>query len=822
MEIYNRLKDLLGDVLPYHNQKNILNTIIKYTGYSDDFKEIVLSNPELSLRILQRYEKITNNFIQDDKTLEQLLDFAAKQLIVKDDKEEKKLFIQINNQIYDFLTKENFFQKCYDEKGICNVEVSKQDVINYKKENPLDIANKTNFELRKNQLEVKKHLETNGLVTGIHCESTGCGKSIEILMYIDFAHKLNPNCKIVLFTERVNILADLFDFEKKTNPIDIKNIKVWKDKGICDLTGFEIIDRVTVKKSDWVQLLNKSTKPTLLVINRAYLTMTKEYEKLSQLDLILHDECHNVSSNKCFDFLKYFKSKEIVKSIINVSNHQDNDSSSKLSKSGKKIYKTYSSKISEVDKLKLSSNNTVPIVGFSATPLRAGKTKSGDETVYNKDRLVEIYGLGGQLNLITNYNMVYAISEKLILPPKFYWFNIDNYLTKGKYDKDKDKDKDKNKDDKKKPNKKDKKEGQVSKSELGSVMKILDELIPLMPNKKLVAWCGTIPLCDEWYVKFYEHKDMYENLKNMKIYKDYSKKIDDLDVAGYETFKHIDGEGIMFCAQKHREGSDIKKLDGCIFLDKVKSRGAIPFIQSIGRVLRIDPTNLLKTSGFVIDGVVRDDEDYEKNIVDKILGYYFALADLADLASLDEIVSNSNKTNESNYNKYVKLRDLVVFVPEEKKIKLKLDKVWIEINCKKLDWMNIVKNFDTILERKVGLSQDEILKAEFERLKKTVKEKNFLTINEYYKWAKKKNLEENPKIKYNKFWTNTFDFLGIDTSNYINKNKFKKICIKFDIKNVNDLEKINKIYDVIPYDPCEYYGIKNFKDFMGIGDILIN
>ena len=29
-----------------------------------------------------------------------------------------------------------------------------------------------------------------------------------------------------------------------------------------------------------------------------------------------------------------------------------------------------------------------------------------------------------------------------------------------------------------------------------------------------------------------------------------------------------------------------------------------------------------------------------------------------------------------------------------------------------------------------------------------VKEKNFSTMNKYYKWAKKKNLEENPKIKY--------------------------------------------------------------------------
>ena len=347
-------------------------------------------------------------------------------------------------------------------------------------------------------------------------------------------------------------------------------------------------------------------------------------------------------------------------------------------------------------------------------------------------------------------------------------------------------------------------------------MKILDELIPLMLNKKLVAWCGTIPLCDEWYNKFYEHKDMYENLKNIKIYKDYSKKIDDLDIAGYDSFKHIESEGIMFCAQKHREGSDIKKLDGCIFLDKVKNRGPIPFIQSIGRVLRKEHGNSLKKSGFVIDGVVRDDDDYEKNIVDKILGYYFALA---DLANLDEIVSNPE---ESNYNKYIKLRDLVEFDPEEKKIKLKLDKVWIEINCKKLDWGNIVKNFDSILERKVGLNQDEILKAEFEKLKKVVRKKNFSTINEYYKWTKKKNLEENPKIKYEKFWINSYDFLGIDTKKFVNKNKFTKICVKFDIKKISDVEKLVKIYDNIPYDPCEFYKIKNFKDFIGGEEVYIN
>ena len=37
---------------------------------------------------------------------------------------------------------------------------------------------------------------------------------------------------------------------------------------------------------------------------------------------------------------------------------------------------------------------------------------------------------------------------------------------------------------------------------------------------------------------------------------------------------------ILFCANKHREGSDIRNLDGCLFLDRVKNRGCIPFNQT--------------------------------------------------------------------------------------------------------------------------------------------------------------------------------------------------------------------------------------------------
>ncbi len=610
-------------------------------------------------------------------------------------------------------------------------------------------------------------------------------------MYIGFAHKKNPMCKIILFTERVNILADLFDFSnvnKSTlNYADSYNVKLWKQWGICDLTNFNLIDRVTVKKQDWVELLNNASKPTLLVINRAYLTIQNKkglsYNQIKNLDLVLHDECHNVSSNQCFAFLKFIKSVEIKNNLIE-KNKIKFDANNKKIKCAKNLI-----------------SKSIPIVGFSATPLRTGKTKVNNVNVLNKDRLLEIYGKkNGKLNLISDYNMMYAISEKLILPPKFYWYEIENYQTKT--------------------------EGannlniqnieQISKTEIDSVLNILNKLIEEMPNKKLIAWCGTIQICDEWYKKFNQFKDSYSNIKNILTFKDYSKKTNNSE-KGYDEFKNIESNGIMFCAQKHREGSDIKKLDGCIFLDKVKNRSPIPFIQSIGRVLRKEKSpNSKKNNGIIIDGVMRDNEEYEKNIVDKILGYYFALN---DLANLDEIVDVP-----SAYEKYSKLISLVEFDLNKKIIKLKLDDSGtnIEINCKELNWGNIVKNFDSIIEKKVNLDPKEKLKAEFEKLKKkAIKiKKKYGEDNLVEKWnlyAKQKKMSDDIKITYHEIWKDWYDFYSID------KNKFPKTkrdwynkCKKYGLNSFNYKENV-LMYPNMPEIPEDVY-----NDFVNLTTELSN
>ena len=194
-------------------------------------------------------------------------------------------------------------------------------------------------------------------------------------------------------------------------------------------------------------------------------------------------------------------------------------------------------------------------------------------------------------------------------------------------------------------------------------------------------------------------------------------------------------------------------------------------------------------------------------MVDKILGYYFALNDIANLEDED----STNPT--SSYDKYVKLLDLVNFDPDKKIIKIKLANANIEINCKRLDWKNIISKFDEIIEQKVKLNPDEKLKIEFEKLKRKVAPKRFVTMDKYYKYAQSNELELEPKIKFQKYWINYCDFLNIDTSNYPKtKEKFKKTLIKYDVHNVDDYNKLIETYD-LPHDPCEFYKVNKFTNF---------
>jgi hypothetical protein len=191
-------------------------------------------------------------------------------------------YIKYNDIIYEWLISDEseFFNDINDQSNISN-----QDIVNYRNEHKnMDLK----FVPRENQIEAFEKLDKNGLETGIHCQATGCGKTYIILYYIDYVRRQSRassrdsrDMNIILFTERVNILADLFQLNNKNVLIkDNENIARWKNMGLCDLTNFNIINRVTIKKNDWPKLLNESKEPTLLIINRAFLTGQSKYKSI--------------------------------------------------------------------------------------------------------------------------------------------------------------------------------------------------------------------------------------------------------------------------------------------------------------------------------------------------------------------------------------------------------------------------------------------------------------------------------------------------------------------------------------------------------------
>ena len=117
-------------------------------------------------------------------------------------------------------------------------------------------------------------------------------------------------------------------------------------------------------------------------------------------------------------------------------------------------------------------------------------------------------------------------------------------------------------------------------------------LIKDLHYKKIIIWCGIIDLCEK-LAKLWK-----SYFQDFLICIDTSEENDTFN--SYDDFKDKESNAILFCACKHREGSDIKNLDCCIFLDKVEKRNPKTFVQCIGRVLRKDKSDN-KKYGLIID-----------------------------------------------------------------------------------------------------------------------------------------------------------------------------------------------------------------------------
>ena len=180
-------------------------------------------------------------------------------------------------------------------------------------------------------------------------------------------------------------------------------------------------------------------------------------------------------------------------------------------------------------------NKEIKIIGFSATPNLEYKPFD---------------------NVISSYSIYDAFLDNVIVRPKIKWLTYDTILNH---------------------------------QEMVTIMKYIIDTSKIY-HKKIIVWCGMIELCIQM-AKLWQRV-----FENYLICVDTSK--DSSEFKNYDDFYKAESNAILFCANKHREGSDIKNLDCCIFLDKVQNRCPKLFIQCIGRVLRL---NKNKEFGLIID-----------------------------------------------------------------------------------------------------------------------------------------------------------------------------------------------------------------------------
>ena len=196
------------------------------------------------------------------------------------------------------------------------------------------------------------------------------------------------------------------------------------------------------------------------------------------------------------------------------------------------------------------NNSDVRCIGFSATPF------------YNEN--IKINPFKKMLSKFTIYNA--CIENDIILKPKIERYEIEDENAK---------------------------RSTLSDREMaGLILKRVNQ----QPYKKIIVWCGIIQYCEK-IVKIW--KEVFNNY-SICIDTSLNNEVKDVNTITYEQFYNKKSNSIMFCACKHREGSDIPNLDTCVFIDYVENRGNLNFIQCIGRVLRKDLDNK-KKYGLIID-----------------------------------------------------------------------------------------------------------------------------------------------------------------------------------------------------------------------------
>jgi hypothetical protein len=599
----------------YYDINHVLNTAKRFNKIIDYLNKQLL-NQEQIINKLNSNSFSSDEIGQKNKQIHQLL---LEHII------EKNMLEKANEPI------DELFNDSTDESTDETINESTDETINELTESNNDSSDKIDYDLSDEELEqdfVNDYLRPNQLIainntikqnwsSGIHCQIMGAGKSIIMLNLIQTHFNMFKENKIyIICTERIEILKQMFLKNIiNTNKYELNkdNIKLWKHNSIIDISQFTFIENLTNQNKKFISV-KPLDKPVLWVINNSFLKINKNYEKInrSKIAIILCDECHFVSGKHNYNMLKYFKYGKLNDTLI------------------------------------------IPIFGFSATPLRDSKNAS--------KQLIDIFSSNlnkQQLNIISNYNLIDAIKDKIVLPFKHIIIETKyNDLT------------------------------EINKNQFDETIKyVFNDLIinnNELPYKKGVSWSRKISNIDYYY------NIISKILKKptFNIYKHHS-KIN--NTTEFENFCNSNNNSLLLCVNCCKEGSDIKNLDYALYLDNVKNRSTLVSLQSSGRIMRPDEYKLKKYA-YIYEIVEIENKQIEYLSVEKLINYYKSILNLAQS-------NDDNDYNKEILNDFIKLFNNTKINEETSEFLINIDSssnaCTLKLLLKSIDWGKLRECFNT-------------------------------------------------------------------------------------------------------------------------------
>lgn len=264
-------------------------------------------------------------------------------------------------------------------------------------------------------------------------------------------------------------------------------------------------------------------------------------------------------------------------------------------------------------------------------------------------------------------------------------------------------------------------------------------------------------------------------------------------------------KGIMSCVYIFGEGFDMPKLNGVVFGESMESD--IRIVQSALRPNRLEKGNPDKIAYIIIP------------TVDQV-GPLGSLSHFENGTAFNKCFRIISKMG--NFDDNVEMRIKLATLTKKKDDDTGTNN--------KLEFYNdLVENINDLNNLKLKLKHRRALKTELSPelteylyVKSINKSLNIQNKVDYANSIDKhEHYIDNPEIYFNVkgVWNDWYDFFDINTQGFIsNKTDWKKFCFKYDIKTVQDYERLCLQYPQLPRDPAEYYrGFSNIATELHLG-----